>query len=219
MQRFSGKTLPSGSEPRQDRRASWRSPLRDRDFLAHSLPEAAALWGLWNSVGSLLVIKVEPSPPHWELLHAPSLSSAGPVHDPLHVCALGTEGPHFLMSSGFFVTLLRRLIPFIVGGFQGNWSSIFPKTNVPTHVAVLPVRSPALTGATTASLPHTSWTLLPLPVHVAGVARRAGHPSSSCRCLTGWPSPSPGRRLRVLLPVLLSPLLGPLVGVSSTVGP
>lgn len=118
--------------------------------------------------------------------------------------------------------LVSSFIPLIVGGFQGNWSSIIPKTNMPTHFAGLVVRSPAHTGATTASLPHTSWAhLSPAPpaVLMAEVARRAGHPSAPCRRLTGWPSPSPCRRLRfLLLPVLLSPLLGPLLGVSSVVG-
>lgn len=60
--------------------------------------------------------------------------------------------------------LVSSFIPLIVGGFQGNWSSIIPKTNMPTHFAGLVVRSPAHTGATTASLPHTSWApLSPAP--------------------------------------------------------
>lgn len=91
MQRFLGKMLPSSLEPRQDRQASWRSPLRDRDFLAHSLPEAAALCRSWSSAGSLLVIKVDPPAPR-ELLHAPSLSGTGPRSRAIARLCLGHGG-------------------------------------------------------------------------------------------------------------------------------
>lgn len=66
---------------------------RSNVFLAQLSPEAVAIWRFWISAGSLLVIKVE-DPLY---LGSCSMSAAcvplATAHRPLHVCALGMEGP------------------------------------------------------------------------------------------------------------------------------
>lgn len=139
------------------------------------------------SARPLLVITVE-DPSTWALLSAPTLPWQWPLLTSHCKSVLwARRGPSCLISSGFFVTLFRIFILFIVGGLWGVWSSVFLKTNLPTHFSPsgpLPHWGPAHPPEA-----HSTDTSCPLLVDSAS----SQHPAHLLAPHT--PSPAPRRLL------------------------